>query len=110
MPFTQDTLDFLFENQLQDSREWFRAHHDRYEQSVLLPFKELVQVLTPVMLEIDECILTDPRRVISRINRDIRFSHDKSLYRNRMWIAFSRDKHAYDAVPAFYFELTLHGF
>ncbi len=110
MAFSQDTLDFLFENKLNDSRAWFHAHHDIYERVVVAPLKELSSKLEPFMLEIDPLILTSSRRVISRINRDIRFTRDKSLYRSNMWLAYSRDKHQFGGVPAFYFEISLHGF
>ncbi len=110
MAFTQDTLDFLFENKLNDSRAWFHEHHDIYERVVMAPLKELASRLEPFMLSVDPLIITSNRRVISRINRDIRFTHDKSLYRSNMWLAYSRDKHQFGGVPAFYFEISLHGF
>jgi len=111
MPFSQETLDFLFENKLNDSREWFHEHHDTYEKVVVWPLKALASQLEPIMLQIDPMIITSPRRVLSRINRDIRFTHDKSLYRSNMWLTFSRDKHQFGgSVPCFYFEVGLYGF
>ena len=36
-PFSQKTLDFLFENRLHDSREWFAQHKKEYQELVIQP-------------------------------------------------------------------------
>jgi len=112
MPFSLSTLEFLVENRLQDSREWFRENKDRYDKLVLEPFVELVRRLSPDMLKIDAQFITEPRvdRTLSRIYRDTRFSKDKLLYRDNMWIVFMREKKLYEGLPAFYFDLTPQGF
>ena len=83
MAFSAKTLDFLFENRLQDSRDWFLDHKDTYQAVLLEPMKDLVRSLTPVMLEIDAKVTTEPRvdKTICRLRRDTRYSHDKSLCR-----------------------------
>lgn len=110
--FSAKTLDFLFENRLHDSREWFEEHKEDYRRLVLLPLQELVQELAPHMLEIDSELTTDPRvdRTICRIRRDTRYSHDKSLYRENMWIVFKRGKMHGTEVPGIHFELSGEGF
>ncbi|MCI8623663.1 MAG: DUF2461 domain-containing protein [Provencibacterium sp.] len=112
MPFSQATLDFLFANRLHNSREWFQEHKKEYQQLVIAPLQELVRRLTPVMLEIDREVTTEPRvdRTISRIWRDTRYSHDKSFYRDNMWIIFKRGKMHGTQVPGLHFELTQSGF
>ncbi len=112
MPFSAKTLDFLFENRLQDSREWFLDHKEVYQAVLIEPMKELVQALTPVMMEIDGQLTTEPRvdKTISRLRRDTRYSHDKSLYRDTMWIIFKRGKMHGTEVPGIYFEITCDGF
>lgn len=113
MPFSQKTLDFLFENRLHDSREWFAEHKDAYQTHVLGPLRELVQALTPTMLELDKNFVTEPRvdKTICRIWRDTRYTHDPSLYRDTMWIIFKRGgkMHGTD-YPGMYFEVTPDGF
>lgn len=108
--FSQKTLEFLFENRLNDSRDWFWEHHDQYEQWVLSPLRDLVQALAPTAARIDPEIILRPDRTISRIRRDTRFSHDKSLYRDHMWIIFKRGKTHGDEVPGLYFEINRNGF
>lgn len=112
MPFSPQTLDFLVENRLHDSRDWFKEHKEDYKKLVIAPFIELVEALTPTMLAIDPLFITEPRvdRTISRVNRDTRFSKDKSLYRENMWCIFIRDKKLYHGLPAFYVDISPEGF
>ena len=105
---TQKTLDFLFENRLQNSKAWFEEHKSDYNNFVLAPLVELTIALTPTMLSIDDAFNCEPKvnKCISRIYRDTRFSKDKSLYRDVMWIVFMREKKLYNGVPGFFFELS----
>ncbi|MBO5199322.1 MAG: DUF2461 domain-containing protein [Lachnospiraceae bacterium] len=112
MPFTQQTINFLVENRLNDSREWFRAHHAEYQQHVITPLAELVRDLTPCMQAIDPEFVTEPRvdRTISRIWRDTRYTKDPSLYRDNMWIIFKRSRMHGTEYPGIYFEIAPDGF
>ena len=112
MPFSQKTLDFLFENRMRDSRTWFNEHKSEYLKEVIAPLRELVTALTPQMLEIDGRFITEPRvdKTICRLRRDTRYSHDKSLYRDTMWLIFKRGKMHGTEVPGIYFEITCDGF
>lgn len=111
--FSQKTLEFLFENRLRDSREWFAQHKEEYQSCVIEPLRSLVQDLTPVMLELDPEFVTEPRidKTICRIWRDTRYTRDPSLYRDSMWIIFKRGgrMHGTD-YPGVYFEITCQGF
>lgn len=104
MPFSEQTLDFLFENRMRDDRLWFNEHRPDYERLVLEPLRQLVSDMAPAMLSIDSQLIVEPKvgKCISRIFRDTRFSHDKSIFRDVMWISFERDKN----YPGFYFEIT----
>lgn len=103
--FSPRTLDFLFENRLHDSKSWFEEHRGEYEQFVLNPLRGLVSALTPTMLDIDPLFTVDPavNKTIARIYRDVRFSHDKHLYRDHMWITFMRNKKFWAGLPGYYF-------
>ena len=46
MAFSAKTLDFLFENRLQDSRDWFLDHKDTYQAVLLEPMKDLCLLYT----------------------------------------------------------------
>lgn len=110
--FSKQTLDFLFENRLHDSRAWFEEHKEDYNRLVLKPLQELVNALAPSMLQIDPGFTTEPRvdKTICRIRRDTRYSHDKSLYRDVMWIIFKEGKMHGTEVPGVYFEIGCDGF
>ena len=112
MPFSPRTLDFLWENRMRNSRDWFEEHKSEYRSYVMEPLCELVEALTPTMLQIDTLFTIDPKvdKTISRIWRDTRYSHDKSLYRDTMWIIFKRGKMHGTEVPGFYFEISCDGF
>ena len=105
--FSEKTIGYLVELRARNDREWYYAHKADYERYVLKPFQSLVTALAPAIQRIDPEIETAPAvgKTISRVYRDARFTHDKSLYRDRAWITFERKIDAPD-VPAFYFELT----
>ncbi len=112
MTFSKEGLDFLFENKMRDSKPWFVEHRDIYEEKVLEPMRELVEALSPTMNEIDARMICEPKigKSISRIYRDTRFTHDKSIFREKIWCVFTRDKKLYEGLPAFFVEITPDGF
>ena len=112
MPFSEESLKFLFENRVVDSKAWFTEHRGEYESLVLEPMRELVTALDPAILSIDPLLICEPKvgRSISRIYRDTRFSHDKSIFRDVMWCVFIRDKKLYNGLPGFFFEFSPRGF
>ena len=68
------------------------------------PLKQLVADLTPDMLAVDPQLGGH----VSRVRRDNRFTHDKLMYRENMWIVFMRDKRAYNwCLPAFYLDFSM---
>ena len=70
------------------------------------PLLALSAALGPAMLEIDSQLVTEPRRTISRLRRDTRYTKDKSLYRDVIWCVFLRDKKRYSSMPGFVFECS----
>lgn len=105
--FTTDTISFLMDLALNNSRDWFWDNHDRYEKSVLDPFRSLVFSLGGFMKTIDPHFETTPSvgKTISRINRDLRFSKNKEPYRSNMWISFKVPGDNWQDSPGFFFEL-----
>ncbi len=80
--FTKDYLDFFIELAANNNKDWFDLNRKRYENSVKKPFADFVQVFINHLtkthpsfkdLTASECIF--------RINRDIRFSKDKTPYK-----------------------------
>ncbi len=112
MALSKKTIDFLMENRLRDSKAWFDEHRQIYRETVLEPLQQLVGRLGPTMLEIDPQLTVDPSvgKTISRIRRDTRFSKDKSLYRENMWIIFKRGPMYGTEVPGLYLDFGPDGF
>lgn len=107
MNFTQQSIDFLFENRLHDSREWFREHKADYQSLVVEPMKALIEETAPTIHKIDPLIEINPNR-ISRIYRDMRLSPD-SIFRDHIWYTFSRTREQYQSLPGFYFSVGASG-
>ncbi len=107
--FTPEAMKFLFENKLNDRKEWYESHKNIYKQYVYNPFVQLITELAPTMTNLDNQLLTAPSKLISRVRRDTRFTKDKSLYRDNAWITFRRDKSKMSSSPCFWFEITQRG-
>jgi uncharacterized protein (TIGR02453 family) len=75
-----------------NDKRWFEAHRPQYDEYVLQPLRDIVTDLSDCMLGIDLSFEVSPAvgKTISRIYRDTRFSKDKSLFRDHMWIVFKR--------------------
>lgn len=107
--FTPEALKFLFENKLNNSKEWYESHKGDYKKYVYEPFVELIRELSPDMTAIDGSLITIPSKLISRVRRDTRFTRDKSLYRDNVWLVFLRDKSMMSTSPCFWFEINQKG-
>lgn len=107
--FTGEALKFLFENKMNNNKDWYESHKSDYKQYVYNPFVELIMELAPTVMEIDDRIITLPSKLISRVRRDTRFSKDKSLYRDNAWFVFLRDKSQMATSPCFWFEISQKG-
>lgn len=104
MPITPETLTFLGENCLHNSRDWFAENKPRYKTLVEEPLLALSRQIAPIALEIDPLITSEPKRTLSRVWRDQRFTKDHSLFREEMWLAFRRGKGM--EYPSFFFEVS----
>lgn len=104
--FTTDTLRFLRALTANNRKEWFEAHKDEYRQFLQEPLQQLAGALAGSLMAIDPDLIIEPRRAISRIHRDIRFSRDKSPYKTTMWLTFKRQITNWQDAPAYFFEIT----
>lgn len=106
---SSETLFLLAENRFQDSKGFYEEHKSAIRTGAVDPLRRLAADLTPTMQRIDPLLVTDPLRngCVSRVRRDNRYTHDKSMYRENLWVAFMRDKHIWETVPAFYLDFSL---
>jgi uncharacterized protein (TIGR02453 family) len=89
--FTRETFRFFRDLARNNKKVWMDANRERYQQTVVQPFRRLVEAVGPAVLQLDSRFDTSARggRNFSRINRDIRFAKDKTPYRPHMYLKFS---------------------
>ncbi len=65
-----------------NNKIWFDSHREEYNKKILEPSKEFTIELGNQIKKISPNIIVDPRvnKSLFRINRDIRFSKDKTPY------------------------------
>lgn len=81
MAFTARALRFLRGLARNNSKPWFEAHRQDYEDEVRAPMRALIEEMDVRLARFAPEMTGDPRRSMFRINRDIRFSKDKSPYK-----------------------------
>jgi uncharacterized protein (TIGR02453 family) len=87
--FTLETFRFFRDLARNNKKVWMDAHRERYQQTVVQPFRRLLDELGSAVLELDSRFDTTGRGAnFSRINRDIRFAKDKTPYRPHMYLKF----------------------
>ena len=82
------TFDFLKELVENNNREWFQANKERYEaarENVIDFTGELLKLMYKIDPGINEGL--DPKKCVMRIYRDIRFSKNKTPYKNNFGIS-----------------------
>lgn len=109
MPFTSKTPEFIFENHIKDSKDWFREHKADYERYIKAPFKEFLELIEPYIHKIDPELSCDPKH-ISRLYRDARYAKGQSVFRDYVWYTFCRKRESNTSAPAFYFSVSPSGF
>lgn len=81
---------FTFFNQLKknNSKEWFEKHRSEYDDFVLHPAREFVIAMGNRLRKIAPGVNAIPKinKSLFKINRDVRFSKDKSPYKAYMGI------------------------
>lgn len=103
---TPETLFLLAENRFRDSKPFYEEHKEEIKQGITLPMREIAGIIGEELLSLDPLMNTVPWKMVSRIRRDTRYTKDKSLYRENVWIMFMRDKHKWRNYPCFWFEVT----
>lgn len=98
-------LDFLTQLQANNNRAWFQENKAAYEANVKDPFRSFVGKLIEGLQKLDPKITIEPKDAIFRINRDTRFSADKSPYKTNVGALISRYGKKNKIFPGFYFHL-----
>lgn len=78
--FTQDFIDFFKHLSENNNKDWFQHHKTEYITNVKITFENFVDQLILEISKHENLGNIEAKQCISRINKDIRFSKDKSPY------------------------------
>ena len=111
--FPDGSQQFLADLAANNRREWFQEQRERYQRELLAPAQEFCVALGQRLQSISPGIRYDPRAngqgSLLRIQRDTRFSRDKSPYKTVVGMLFWEGPGKKMAHPAFGFELSATG-
>ena len=108
----RDLIQFLGELSENNNRAWFVMNKPRYD-ILRAEFLELVTRLIKDIAKFDPDVAgCNPKKALFRINRDMRFSHDKSPYKTTFSAAVTASglkKPSQGGGPAYYFHVDKDG-
>lgn len=109
--FSNNAVSFFNALLKNNNREWFLSNRKEYEVYVLEPAKSFVMALGERLKKFSSEIRAVPKvnGSIFRINRDTRFSQDKSPYKNHLGIFLWEGSRPRMECPGFYFQLDTSG-
>lgn len=109
---TRDLIQFLSELSENNNRAWFVMNKPRYD-ILRAEFLELVTQLITDISKFDPAVAgCNPKKALFRINRDMRFSKDKSPYKTTFSAAITASglkKPSQGGGPAYYFHIDASG-
>ena len=105
--FNQDFLNFFYLLSQNNTRDWFDQNRKMYEQEVREPFKVFVgDLVKAIREEMDPDFKLLPKDAIFRINRDIRFSADKTPYKEHVGAIITPGGRKAKEMPGHYVHLS----
>ncbi len=107
--FSKKSLTFLRGLHRNNSKTWFDEHRKEYQEHWREPYLALAEDLCEAISLGEPEYELDPKRAIYRINRDIRFSNDKTPYKTNLGITIGRREKHDPSWPAYTVRLGLDG-
>jgi TIGR02453 family protein len=102
------TLQFLEDLKENNNREWFLANKSYYEE-YKKEYHQLISDFLEEMVPFDDSLRNlESKKCAFRINRDIRFSKDKSPYKTHMGIWMTTDQNRSNS-PGYYVHIEKGG-
>ena len=108
--FAPDTYRFFLELGFNNEKAFFDANRERCRLVVQQPMRALAAELIPAALEMNPAFDTRLGVVVSRMNRDTRFSKNKLPYRDHGWIGFRPCETRTSEAFCVYFEIEPGGY
>ncbi len=103
--FNKGFLDFFMDLAANNNKEWFDQNRSRYKKDVKDPFENFTAALIERMKKTEDLGDIKTSDCIFRVNRDIRFSKDKTPYKLQMSAAISKGGKKDMVTPGLYVEL-----
>jgi uncharacterized protein (TIGR02453 family) len=103
--FNEDFLQFFKELAANNNKEWFDENRKRYEKEIKDPFKNFVTALIAEVSKDDKTIEVEAKDSIFRVNRDVRFSKDKTPYKLNRSAIITRGGKKDRSTPGVYIQL-----
>lgn len=93
--FPKETFDFLADLEANNEKAWFEANRERYEACWKAPALAFITALAEPMAGLEPPLKAEAKLngSLRRINRDVRFSNDKSPYRPALHLVFWSGDH-----------------
>jgi uncharacterized protein (TIGR02453 family) len=107
--FSAAFLKFFKDLSKNNSTEWFNENRKIYEKEVKKPFADFVGEIINRIRKYDPELQIKPGDAIMRINKDIRFSKDKTPYNTHVAANISRMGKKDKSYPGFYFQISPEG-
>jgi len=107
--FSPKLFDFLRQLTRNNNREWFQQNRARYEADVRGPALAFIEAVGVPLRKLSPHVVADARPVggsLFRVNRDIRFSSDKSPYKTAVGMSFGHDRGRGGPAPGYYLHLA----
>ena len=105
--FPKAAVKFYKDLSKNNTKEWFEAHRDDFENHVMEPSRQFVTAMGRRLREIAPRVVADPRvnQSIFKIHRDIRFSKDKTPFKTNVAFLWWEGKFKKLENSSFYFHL-----
>lgn len=104
--FNSEFIKFFQELSKNNKTEWFNENRKTYEKEVKIPFSVFVEEMIQRIQKHEPEINIKPSDAIMRINKDIRFSKDKTPYNTHVAANISIFGKKDKSYPGFYFQLS----
>lgn len=104
--FNQATLHFLRELPKNNNKKWFNANKDVYKKEVELPFKTFVSDLIIELQSLIPELNVEAKDCVFRIYKDVRFSKDKTPYKNHVSTMISKGGRKDKTTPGAYIQFS----
>lgn len=102
--FDKDFLKFFKELEKNNNKDWFDVNRKRYETIVREPWKAYIRTLATDLQELYPGEDLEGNIQVSRINRDIRFSKDKTPYKGHVGAMIMPNGKGDKGRPGFYIQ------